>query len=182
MAINDAWNNRCGPGGSARRLHHLWGRNRLDTRGKDSSFARHDTAVIGSSYKCQRQSGIRRRCISDRRGSGAPGNRSPHFTPPVPARLPRWKRACPISRANDWPVGDTTAGAASITRQPLPNYHKRPPLSRRPLSLTVIVIRPPGGADQAGGSLPPSRTMSARRNHSGRCPSSAILVTGSARA
>jgi hypothetical protein len=40
---------------------------------------------------------------------------------------PRWKRACPISRANDWPVGDTTAGAASITRQPLPNYHKTPP-------------------------------------------------------
>ena len=22
MAINGAWNNRCGPGGSARRLHH----------------------------------------------------------------------------------------------------------------------------------------------------------------
>jgi hypothetical protein len=48
---------------------------------------------------------------------------------PVPnqARPPGGRRACPISRANDWPVGDTTAGAASITRQPLPNYDKRPP-------------------------------------------------------
>ena len=47
LVINGAWNNRCGPGGSARRLHHSsrsevrgffssrWGRNRLDTRGKD---------------------------------------------------------------------------------------------------------------------------------------------------
>jgi len=36
---------RCYPG--------LWGRHRFDTRGKDASFARHCTAVIGLYYKCQ---------------------------------------------------------------------------------------------------------------------------------
>ena len=61
MAINTARNKRCGPGGSARRLHHFppqcrgraqgWtgGRNRLDARGKGAAFARHGSAVIGPS-------------------------------------------------------------------------------------------------------------------------------------
>ena len=40
MAINWLWNKRNGPGGGTRRLHHLWGRTRLDARSKDNSFAR----------------------------------------------------------------------------------------------------------------------------------------------
>lgn len=48
MAINGLWNNRSGPGGGTRRLHHvIWGRHRIDTRGKDKSFVRHGTVVIG---------------------------------------------------------------------------------------------------------------------------------------
>ncbi len=48
MTINTVRNNRYGPGGSARRLHHfssmedqLWGRNRIDVRGKGSAFVRY---------------------------------------------------------------------------------------------------------------------------------------------
>ena len=52
MAINVVQNKRNGPGGSARRLHqftrkNLWGRNRIDVRGKGTIFARHGTTVIG---------------------------------------------------------------------------------------------------------------------------------------
>src|SRR5262249_39713120 len=47
MAINGAWNKRCGPGGGTRRLHQfptpplrgvLWGRTRIDARGKGVVF------------------------------------------------------------------------------------------------------------------------------------------------
>ena len=37
------------------RSDRLWGRNRLRRAMEDTSFARHDTAVIGSFYRCQRQ-------------------------------------------------------------------------------------------------------------------------------
>ena len=57
MAINALRNKRCGPGGSARRLHQipftpsgwgiLWGRNRIDVRGKGMVFARWGSAVTG---------------------------------------------------------------------------------------------------------------------------------------
>jgi hypothetical protein len=40
-------NRRNGPGGGTRRLHHLWGRNRIDVRNKGVSFARHGTTVTG---------------------------------------------------------------------------------------------------------------------------------------
>src|SRR6516225_3805490 len=83
MAINGVWNKRCGPGGSARRLHQYSaaaesrGRNRLDTRGKDASFARHGSAVIGPTHKCQRQRGARCRRINGKRGSGGTGQQKP---------------------------------------------------------------------------------------------------------
>ncbi len=48
IAINGLWNRRSGPGGGTRRLHHiLWGRHRIDTRGKDRLFARYGSVVIG---------------------------------------------------------------------------------------------------------------------------------------
>ena len=64
MVINALQNKRDGPGGSARRLHQpisfsdgypikwlkpfdLWGRNRIDVRGKGMIFARHGTTDIG---------------------------------------------------------------------------------------------------------------------------------------
>jgi len=48
IAINGLWNRRSGPGGGTRRLHHiLWGRHRIDTRGKDWLFARYGSVVIG---------------------------------------------------------------------------------------------------------------------------------------
>jgi uncharacterized protein len=73
------------PSGVTLRSVIKWGRNRLDTRGKDDPFARHGSAVIGPIYKCQRQSGTRCRCVSDKRGSGGTGqqkppNISPHQT------------------------------------------------------------------------------------------------------
>ena len=52
MVLNVLWNRRYGPGGGTRRLHHLpggpsgpplWGRNRIDVRGKDKAFARYGT-------------------------------------------------------------------------------------------------------------------------------------------
>ena len=48
IVINGLWNRRSGPGGGTRRLHHiLWGRHRIDTRGKDRLFARYGSVVIG---------------------------------------------------------------------------------------------------------------------------------------
>ena len=64
MVINALQNKRDGPGGSARRLHQpngfsdgypvkwlkpsdLWGRNRIDVRGKIKVFTRYCTTVIG---------------------------------------------------------------------------------------------------------------------------------------
>ena len=82
MAINDPWNKRCGPGGSARRLHHHpercgeRGRNRLDTRGKDVSFARHGSAVIGPYHKCQRQQRNGARCLTSFRQARSGGHRA----------------------------------------------------------------------------------------------------------
>jgi len=67
MAINVFRNKRFGPGGGTRRLHQIfpaslklqarwtvWGRNRIDERGKGLTFARHSTTVSGYFYKCQR--------------------------------------------------------------------------------------------------------------------------------
>ena len=62
MAINGAWNKRCGPGGGTRRLHQLSrrefrrvsrGRNRIDARSKDVAFARHGTTDIGPYCSCE---------------------------------------------------------------------------------------------------------------------------------
>jgi len=36
-------NKQGGPGGGTRRLHHLWGRNRIDACGKGVIFARYGT-------------------------------------------------------------------------------------------------------------------------------------------
>lgn len=59
MAINVFRNKRFGPGGGTRRLHQIssvrkarsnwavWGRNRIDERGKGLTFARHSTTDIG---------------------------------------------------------------------------------------------------------------------------------------
>ena len=64
MVINALQNKRDGPGGSARRLHQpisfsdgypikwlkpfdLWGRNRIDVRGKIKVFTRYCSTVIG---------------------------------------------------------------------------------------------------------------------------------------
>lgn len=71
MMLNTFQNKRSGPGGSARRLHHLggvftskdglptqprWrGRNRFDTRGKGKVCIRDGTVVIGLFYICKRQ-------------------------------------------------------------------------------------------------------------------------------
>jgi hypothetical protein len=56
---------------------------------------------------------------------------------------PCWKRACPISRANDWPAGETAAGSAQDDvcrdghqmdgRSRVRDMADTPPLARRPL-------------------------------------------------
>lgn len=75
MAINDSWHRRCGPGGGTRRLHHLWGRNRIDVRSKDVFFARHCTVVIGLIFidanirtASVRNNNRRRRTVANRNG------------------------------------------------------------------------------------------------------------------
>src|SRR5215472_16106070 len=63
MAINGLRNKRCGPGGSTRRLHqfraaapaHRGGEPGSTRVVKVRSVARHDTAVIGSKFSCERQ-------------------------------------------------------------------------------------------------------------------------------
>ena len=61
IAINGLWNKRSGPGGGTRRLHHiLWGRHRIDTRGKDRLFARHGSVVIGLTIISVNRNGTRR--------------------------------------------------------------------------------------------------------------------------
>jgi hypothetical protein len=80
MAINVVRNSRCGPGGSARRLHHpaasrrksggrpLMGANQDRRAGKGAIFARHGTAVIGPIQRCQRQRGSRcQGCLKTRK-------------------------------------------------------------------------------------------------------------------
>ena len=89
MAINAARNRRCGPGGSSRRLHHsplvgLYGGESGSTRVvKALIFARHDTAVIGPSFKCQRQPhGSRCLTLRQARSGGDRATEAPRISSP----------------------------------------------------------------------------------------------------
>lgn len=133
------------PGASTTR-----GRHRLDTRGKGPPFARHDTAVIGSNHRCQRQRGPEGRRLKNgpSRFGGAPGNRSPPTSTsscrvPGPNTRPKWARVNRPRPHRRW-RNEVASRAPLVPPPPSPPWsdpvgviRRRP---RRPAAASIVAV------------------------------------------
>jgi hypothetical protein len=105
---------------------------------------------------------------------------------PIPSSLPN-RRATLEARLSDQSSQRLARGRHHRRRRQyntptVAKLSQRQPLSRRPLSLTVSVIRPPGDVDQADGRCCHRAPCRRVETIVAAGPSRAILVTGSARA